>query len=56
VGGIVLGVLAIVMLVLAIRQPRTTVAVPPPTTTETGQQGTTTTTTPMDQGPADTET
>jgi hypothetical protein len=55
VGGIVLGVLAIVMLVLAIRQPRTTVAVPPPTATESGQ-GTTTTTTPTDQGPADRET
>jgi hypothetical protein len=56
VGGIVLGVLAIVMLVLAIRQPRTTVAAPPPPATESGQQGSTTTTTPKDQGPADTET
>jgi hypothetical protein len=56
VGGLLLGVLAIVMLVLAIRQPRATMAVPPPTATETGQQGTTTATTPMDQGPGDTET
>lgn len=55
-GGIVLGVLAIVMLVLAIRQPRAPVAVPSPTTTEPGQEGTTETTTPMDQDPADTET
>jgi hypothetical protein len=53
VGGIVLGVLAIVMLVLAIRQPRETVAVQSPTTTE---YGTTETTTPTDQGPTDTET
>jgi hypothetical protein len=45
-------VLAIVLLVLAIRQPRETVAVPSPTTTESGQVGTTT----PEQGPADGET
>jgi hypothetical protein len=54
VGGIVLGVLAIVMLVLAIRQPRKTETVSSPTTTESDQQGTTTTQ--ADQGPADGET
>jgi hypothetical protein len=56
VGGIVLGVLAIVMLVLAIRRPRETVAVPSPTATAPGQGGTTETTTPTDQGQGDTET
>jgi hypothetical protein len=56
VGGIVLGVLAIVMLVLAIRRPRETVAVPSPTATAPGQGGTTESTTPTDQGQGDTET
>jgi hypothetical protein len=54
-GGLVLGVLALIMLVLAIRQPRATVAVPSPSVTASGQGGTTGATTPPDQGPADTE-
>ena len=54
-GGLVLGVLAVILLVLAIRQPRATVAVPPAPVTASGQLGTTGATTPPDQGPADTE-
>lgn len=54
-GGLVLGVLAVIMLVLAIRQPRAKVAVPSPTPTAPGQGGTTGGTTPTDHDPADTE-
>jgi len=56
-GGLVLGVLAVIMLVLAIRQPRTTVSVPSPSASATGsgQRGTTAATTPPDRGPADTD-
>jgi hypothetical protein len=53
VGGILLGVLAIVLLVLAIRRPREAVAVQSPAP---AQGGTMEPTTPMDQGPADRET
>jgi hypothetical protein len=54
-GGLVLGVLAVIMLVLAIRQPRATVAVPSPSATAAGQGGGTVEATPPNQGPADTE-
>jgi hypothetical protein len=54
-GGLVLGVLAVILLVLAIRRPRATVAVPPTSTTTPEQVETTGATTPPDQGPADTE-
>jgi hypothetical protein len=54
-GGLVLGVLAVIMLVLAIRRPRAKVAVPSPTATAPGQGGTTGGTTPTDHDPADTE-
>jgi hypothetical protein len=54
-GGLVLGVLAVIMLVLAIRQPRATMAVPSPPATPPGQ-GDITGTTPSDQGPGDMET
>lgn len=54
-GGLALGVLAVILLVLAIRRPRATVAVPSPTPTASGQEETTETTTPIDQGPADGE-
>jgi hypothetical protein len=53
--GLVFGVLALIMLVLAIRQPRATVAVPPASATASEQGGTTGPTTPPDQRPADTE-
>lgn len=40
-GCLVLGVLAVILLVLAIRQPRATVAVPSPSVAASGQGGTT---------------
>lgn len=52
-GGLVLGVLAVIMLVFAIRQPRATVAVPSPAATAPGQGGITGAP-PPDQGPGDT--
>ncbi|HWL48307.1 MAG TPA: hypothetical protein VNT92_00380 [Acidimicrobiia bacterium] len=54
-GGLVLGVLAVIMLVLAIRQPRATVTVRPASTTESAQEGTTEATPPPNQGSADPE-
>ena len=55
-GGLVLGVLAVIMLVLAIRQPRAAVAVPPAPATASGQGVISETTPPPDQGPTDTKT
>ncbi|HVR79996.1 MAG TPA: hypothetical protein VMS99_16585 [Acidimicrobiia bacterium] len=40
-GCLVLGVLAVILVVLTIRQPRATVAVPSPSVTASGQGGTT---------------
>jgi hypothetical protein len=52
---LVLGVLAVILLVLAIRRPRAAVAVPPASATTSGQVETTGVTPPPDEGPADTE-